>query len=338
MKQLSLFDKIIFSANSIFTMLLFLSCAVPYISVKSIPSIAFLSLTVPILVIVNILFLLYWLLRRKKQLLLPFLGLFLGYFFLGSFFQFKFSGEPILEDDLSIMSYNARIFNRFKWNDDASLSDQIVDFVEDQNPDIICFQEFDYGKKDQFDQYPYSHIAQLKGKVIQTVFSKYPIVSKGVLHFPETPNSAVYVDILYKNDTVRIYNLHLQSLKIRPNTVMEEASGKLYRRLSKSFVKQGEQAEIFNKHRNATSYKKIVCGDFNNNQFSNVYRTIKGDMQDTFDEMGSGYGRTYNFKYFPVRIDFILADPIFEVRAHKNYDVKLSDHFPVMASVRFQSQ
>ena len=88
----------------------------------------------------------------------------------------------------------------------------------------------------------------------------------------------------------------------------------------------------------ATPYKKIVCGDFNNTQFSNVYKVIKGDMQDSFTEQGTGYGRTFNFRYYPVRIDFILADEAFEIMAHKNFDIKLSDHFPVMASIKIGSK
>ena len=152
------------------------------------------------------------------------------------------------------------------------------------------------------------------------------------MDFPDTVNNAIYSDILYKNDTIRVYNVHLQSLRVRPGSIKREAPLRLFKRLGKSFVKQQQQAEIFVSHYNATSYNKIVCGDLNNTQFSNVYRTIKGDMQDSFREKGTGYGRTYNFKYFPVRIDFILADQEFEVRSHKNYDVKLSDHFPIMAS------
>ena len=55
-------------------------------------------------------------------------------------------------------------------------------------------------------------------------------------------------------------------------------------------------------------------------------------MQDSFEEKGSGYGRTYNYHGLPVRIDFILADEGIEVKSHKNFNVKYSDHFPVMAS------
>ncbi len=59
-------------------------------------------------------------------------------------------------------------------------------------------------------------------------------------------------------------------------------------------------------------------------------------MNDTFQEKGSGFGSTYNFKFLPYRIDFILADPEIDIKSHKNFDVRLSDHTPVMASFRLK--
>ncbi|MCG2459598.1 endonuclease/exonuclease/phosphatase family protein [Flavobacteriaceae bacterium F89] len=340
MGNINFFDRIIFLVNWVFAFLLLLSCAVPYISVESFPSLSILSLAASLLVPINILFAFYWLLKRKGQLLLSVSILGLAYICLGSFFKFRFSESHIDRDDLSIMSYNTRIFNRYEWIDNPLLGNEIVDFVSSENPDILCFQEFDDSKSNQFEQYPYRYISYKEGtnRVIQAIFSKYPIVAKGSLNFPDSSNNAIFADVLYKEDTLRVYNLHLESLRIKPDaeSLSKEPSGKLYKRLSNSFVKQHRQAEIFDSHRNATSHHVIVCGDFNNTQFSNVYKIIKGDLQDTFQEKGTGYGRTFNFKYYPVRIDFILVDKAFEVTGHKNFNIHLSDHFPVMASIRIR--
>ncbi len=102
-------------------------------------------------------------------------------------------------------------------------------------------------------------------------------------------------------------------------------------------LKQYEQAELIRDNMEQNDNKKIVVGDFNNTQYSNVYQTVKGDMQDTFLEKGKGFGRTYSFLGFPIRIDYILADEDFEVISHKNFDEKLSDHYPVMATLRVKS-
>jgi endonuclease/exonuclease/phosphatase family metal-dependent hydrolase len=176
--------------------------------------------------------------------------------------------------------------------------------------------------------------------VVQAIFSKYPIIDKGSLEFPNTGNNAIYADIHYQKDTLRVYNLHLESLKLDVDKaeLTNAYSGKFMDRIGTSFKKQREQAALVRAHSIATPHKKLVMGDLNNTQFSNVYKTIKGAMTDTFKEEGSGYGRTHNFRYFPVRIDFIMVDDAFEVMTHRNFDLKLSDHLPIMASVRLRHE
>ncbi|WP_430967768.1 endonuclease/exonuclease/phosphatase family protein [Spongiimicrobium sp. 2-473A-2-J] len=338
MKLLTLLNKVVFGINVLSATLLLISVVIPHVSLAHFPGMAFLGLSVPVLVIAHLFFVLYWLLQGKRQLFLSLVSLLLGYLFLESFFRFDLSQDTIEETDLSIMSYNARIFNRFGWHADALLDDRIVGFVRGQNPDVVCFQEFDYPKRTEFDQYPHRYVALMKGKVIQAIFSKYPIVSKGHLDFKKSTNNGIYADIVYQGDTLRIYNLHLQSLKLRPGSIVREPLGNLFNRLNGAFQKQLEQTAVFDVHRNASPYKNIVCGDFNNTQFSRAYNRIKGEMSDTFEEKGSGFGRTYEFVGFPGRIDFILVDPGFEVTAHKNFDVALSDHYPIMASVRLQGK
>jgi len=84
-------------------------------------------------------------------------------------------------------------------------------------------------------------------------------------------------------------------------------------------------------HRKACPYKIIISGDFNNTAFSWAYSKLKSDLNDTFIEAGKGFGKTYSFNNYPLRIDFILADSYFKINEHINYEVKLSDHEPVMA-------
>ena len=76
----------------------------------------------------------------------------------------------------------------------------------------------------------------------------------------------------------------------------------------------------------------VVSGDFNNTAYSYVYQLLKGDLVDSFDSAGSGFGGTYNFKYFPMRIDFILMDGSFKVNDFKTFDIDLSDHFPIIST------
>ncbi|WP_298505887.1 endonuclease/exonuclease/phosphatase family protein [uncultured Maribacter sp.] len=319
-------------------LLLLLACVIPYFPVKFIPIFSFLSLGVPVLVVVNLFFALYWVYVKIRKSLLSILALVIGYVFLGSFVQYNSSTEDNLKEEFSVMTYNTYGFNGLDYNKIKENGINIINFISQQDPDIICFQEFDRWriKSGELNAYPYNYVdfefGNHDGKAIQAIYSKFPIIAKGDLNFPDSGNNAIFVDILLKKDTIRIYNVHLQSLKIRSLVNRKGLSNKFYHRMSSSFVMQEEQVDLIEKHRINNKHKTLICGDFNNTQYSVVYKRLKGEFQDTFIEKGSGYGRTYNYHGVQVRIDFILADKEFNVQSHKNFNVKYSDHFPVMAS------
>ncbi len=333
------FNKLIFTLNILFGALLLLACLAPYIPTDVAPFVAFFSISIPMLVLVNALFVLFWQYIRKGEIALSLSALLIFFFLWPSFFMFRLSGGSDLGADLKVMTYNVRSFNRYQNIKDLNVFEEILDLITKEAPDIICFQEFDFRRQKQFVNYKYRYLEYIRnpGKVKLGFYSKYPIINKGLINFPESSNNAAFVDIVFKNDTLRVYNLHLESLRIIPDqdAIVNEESAKLYKRLAISFKKQQEQAEIITAHRQTTRFKTIICGDFNSTQYSNIYKIIKGDsLQDTFQEKGTGYGSTYNFKYYPLRIDFILVDQRLKVLSHKNYEVKLSDHFPVLTSLK----
>ena len=342
MKRLSFFDKIVFLLNSVLALALLLSCLVPFVPADAFPFISVFSLGVPILVGINLIFFSYWLLRKKPQVLLSLSVLIIGYFAVGSFIEFRFSENKTNGNDLKVMSYNVRKFNRYKAIDRPDVFGETLAFIRKENPDIICFQEIDYHKREVLKKwYPYYHLRfdNYENKTLMGIFSKFPIVEANTLDWPNTMNNGCYADILYRKDTVRVYNLHMESLQINASKeyVVREAKPRLYKNLSRIFKKQAIQAKAFRKHRDSVNYKTIVCGDFNNTQFSNSYHVVKGDMVDSFTQKGSGLGTTFSFLGLPYRIDYILADSAFKVMTHKNYDVYFSDHFPVMASFRMKN-
>ncbi|MGB3152665.1 MAG: endonuclease/exonuclease/phosphatase family protein [Maribacter sp.] len=271
------------------------------------------------------------------------LALIIGYFSLGSFIYLSSNRLSKDTPSISFLSYNAHGFYGNEKPDLTSTTKKIMSFIKERDPDIICFQEFNWRHKNQKDlvKYPFRYVEgghlDEEGKVFQAIYSKYPIINQEILNFPQSLNQGIYVDLKVNKDTLRIYNLHLESLKLRPGMIKRERSDRLFKRLRNSFAKQYEQALIFRKNADECHYAKIVCGDFNNTQFSSSYRLIKGDMNDSFAEKGSGYGKTINFWRFPLRIDFILTDPKFEVLSHENYNLGLSDHEPIMASFKLNS-
>lgn len=312
------------------------SLALPYIAPKSFPLLSIMSLMVPLILFAHVLLGIYWLLAGlKKQFLLSFLCILLAVGL--SFFPYKFESKEVVSgSSFAVLNYNVRLFNKYQWIESDKVPASISNFLEKEDPEIITFQEY-YREKNFKIKHPYKY-EKLNGGKVGTglaIYSKYRIVNQGSLDFDHSYNNAIYIDILRNNDTIRIYNVHLESFGIKPDSVDlnidEKRSKKLIYRLKKSFSKQQDQVEKFLDHYSQCHYKTIISGDFNNTAFSWAYRKLKADLNDTFLEAGEGFGKTYSFNKYPLRIDFILADKKFKVNQHKNYEIKFSDHEPVLA-------
>ena len=337
MKRYKVLDKVIFVVNSVAATMLLLSYILPYVEPNKFPILSVLSLAVPFLITLNILFMIYWLLLVKKKLFLSLSVLFIGFIFLSPLYKFSSSRHIDDPENISVMNYNVRLFNLFEWIPDASVSEKIVVFINDKQPDVLSIQE--YRPDDALHLKGYYKFEELSGNKVkngQAIFSKYPIVNSGSVEFPDTSNNAIYVDIVKANDTIRVYNVHLQSWRLKPTDeeLDIESSKNLFNRVGNTFRLQQSQTELFLAHKADCPYKLIICGDFNNTAYSYVYNKIHDGLQDAFVEAGNGFGRTFKFKFFPVRIDFILADQSFDINAFKTFDVELSDHYPIMAKIK----
>ena len=341
MKRSSFVQKIIFAINLGFALLLLIMAVLSFLFFQPMAALAVLSLVVPLLIVANLFFLLYWLYMKKGNFLVSLIVLLIAFLSFGSFYRFGGETPKVLESDLKLMTYNVWGFNKNEWIKRPNVGDQIVDFVKREDPDILCVQEHSRVRHRQLKQFPYrSETPYSAKKTIQAIFSKYPIIGEGSLDLPGTINNIIFADIVHGKDTIRVYNVHLQSFSIIPSTASfsdGKRSERTYHRLVSTFKKQMEQARIFRDHLESSPYVNVVGGDFNNTQFSNIYKIIKGDLQDSFLQQGDGFGATYKLFRLPIRIDYIMADPSIQVIQHQNYGENLSDHYPVMARLRLPS-
>ncbi len=348
MKNLSWFNKFVFFINIVLTVLTFLAYVLPFLAPKWFPFLSALTLILPLFLILNSLFFIYWLLQFKKQIILSGIMLLIGITFINKFYKFPTPEGTISDKDFVVMSYNVRLLNLFNWIPDKNVPQSISNFIKETNSDVLCIQEYSAGTNIDLKIYPYNTIF-IKGNKIKTgqaIFSKFPIVNEGELLFPNSNNNAIFADIKIGKDIIRFYNIHLQSIKISPdvteiNENVEEINQKkselIFKRISKAFTQQQQQASIIVAHKNECKYPTVLCGDMNNSAFSYVYRNIKGNMQDCFEKEGSHFGQTYTFKYYPARIDYIFADKSFSVKSFKNFpEIILSDHLPIMARLSLE--
>lgn len=347
MKKLSWFNKVVFAFNIVVTVLTFIAYVLPSLAPKMFPLLSVLTLILPLFLILNGLFFIYWLLQLKRQVMLSGLVLLLGFTFINKFYKFSSNDLQRAEKDFTVMSYNVRLFNLFNWIPKDNVGDTILGFINEQNPDILCIQEYSENAKVDLRVYKYKAIF-MEGKQIKTgqaIFSKYPIFNSGDFKIPQAGNNIIYADIKRGMDTIRVYNIHLQSIRISPDVneisehvdaINQSKSQQVFARIRDAFKKQEQQAEILVKHKNKCHYPIIICGDMNNSPFSYIYRNIKSDLNDCFEEAGIGFGQTYKFKYYPARIDYIFASKKMKVKAFTTFtQFENSDHFPVMARLSF---
>ncbi|AOW08033.1 endonuclease/exonuclease/phosphatase family protein [Flavobacterium gilvum] len=343
MRNLSWFNKGMYFVNLALIALTFIAYLLPFLAPKFFPLLSVFTLFMPLFFLANGLFFLYWGIQFKKRMILSGLVLLIGITFFNKFYKFSAKEFQESDKDFTVMSYNVRLFNVFKWLDRDDIPDNILEFINEQNPDILCIQEFSNSADIDLKVYPYKFVL-MEGKQIKTgqaIFSKFPIIEHGNIPFPKSNNNVVYADIKKGKDIIRVYNMHLQSIKISPDVneisenidVIDQQKSKfLFIRISKAFTQQQEQAAIFKEHEKNCKYPIIICGDMNNSAFSYVYRNIKGKLKDSFEEAGVGFGATYTFKYYPARIDYIFADETMEVKQFESFpDFQNSDHYPIMA-------
>jgi len=334
MKQKKIFIGIValFNAGLLFIQLLAMGSLGYWIELP------LFSLVVPLLFFINLVFFIFWVVRFQLPLLLFILAVTIGYDELQLLYQFEDKGIRI-ESGISVMSYNVRSFNRFNWIDSKNIPAEIEGFINKEQPDIVCFQEYAQNEAPDFEKYPYKIFKPYvgSGQIGSCIISKFPLLNSKSISFKESKNGGMYTDFLWKKDTLRLYNVHFESLRIdsKDTLIAAEYSQKFRRKINEVFKIQNQQVAQFNDIKNLNEYPEIICTDLNNNAFSKSYLNLSRGRKDSFLEKGEGFGATYNFLKFPLRIDFIMSSPKINILSYKTHKVNLSDHKPI--SIIFQN-
>ncbi|MBE0653010.1 MAG: endonuclease/exonuclease/phosphatase family protein, partial [Bacteroidales bacterium] len=324
---------------------------------------AFFGLAYPFSLIINFIFLLLWLFRWKRIVFLPLIVILAGFQqAINTFPKFRSGEQNVVNPSgeiLKVMSYNVRAFNIYEWLNDPNTNKGIFNFIRSEHPDIICLQEFYTHEKSGFTagrykqlfgETPYHHIEYSFKSTKNTgfgiaTFSKYPILNRGVIPFENSANLAIYTDILFHDDTIRIINLHLQSVNLKSNNYAFLDSLKiryddqqlkefqdLSVKLKAAYVKRAEQAAKVSRIAGNSPHPVILCGDLNDTPVSYAYRKTRGKLRDAWVEAGSGLGNTYLGR-FSFRIDYIFYDESLKAMEFERVKTRLSDHYPVMAKL-----
>ncbi len=318
-----------------------------YISPVKSGVLSVVSLGAPIIYLLDIVMMMFWVLRwRWYHVLAMALMVVLGLFYLSRYYKIEV-------DRQYTTSYNERAYTKIMtYNVHEGRKAGFLKYITEHNPDILCVQEMTIGC-DNWNQLTKTYQSTYKpnvGKGGNQILTKFKIVKSGEIG--DLPHrTATWADLKIRKDTVRVVSLHLQSTAIRPeDTHFIEGHGyindpdsetkmrSIVSRLVENNQKRAEQAEMVAEFLAKTPYKVIVCGDFNDIPLSYTYRTIAKGLNDTFSEKAVGFDYTFNNQYRLLRIDNILVSPEIEVHSYAvDNKVDLSDHYPVISRVKIKA-
>jgi len=363
----SFFSKSILVFNAVAAFGLILCYLASLISPQTFWPLAFFGLAYPFIFLINLCFIVYWLFRKPVYALLSVAVILLGWKFVSGTIGFRGSTAiqvpKSAQNFIRVMTWNAHFFKEFDSENDKGVKDRMLDVIRNEQPDILCIQEFYSRKKGEFNirrsiteilntehyylEYTMSNDYEGIGLAI---FSKYKIRNKGHIVFPNTDlgNQVMYADFKVNKDVFRVYNVHLQSIRFQPedydylNEVKHantdaKSSRRIGSRLKQAFIKRAEQAKLLREHALKCGLPYLIAGDFNDTPTSYAVNTLSKDMKNCFRAKGSGFGVTYNGDFPNFQIDYILVSDQFDV---KNYNIiakKLSDHYPVRADLELKA-
>jgi endonuclease/exonuclease/phosphatase family metal-dependent hydrolase len=361
-RKRSFWGALILWVNFIAIAGLLFSYLAPYISPRVFWPLAFFGISYPVWLGVNLGFVIYWLIRWKMKFLYSLTAILFGLHMLNGFVQFNLKKAPLTsKHPLKIMSFNTKLFDLYNWSHNLETRSKIFDLLKSESADIVCMQEFYNSDKGhfrnldtlvKFQKAKYSHVeyqVTLRGTDHwgMATFSSYPIVNRGHIDFNTFGNnSCMYTDIQIDSDTIRVYNVHLQSMHFSHDdykfmeALMDikdvtelEGSRSIVRRLKWAFKRRAGQTDIIREHIRTCRYPVIICGDFNDTPASYTYHTLSQGLQDAFVETGNGFGRTYYGKFPSFRIDYILHSKHIKAWDFRTIITDLSDHYPITCTI-----
>ena len=342
---------------------------IPYFNPNLYNWLGWYVLLIPILVLLQIGFIVFWLLSRKFLfLLVPVLSLVISYPVYAVCLATHPGPEPDKRHDqhcFGLMSFNVRLLDLYGWSHDADMRKKIIAYFKVKNPAILCLQEFytlpDSKHLDNIKAiqlacgYRYVSMCNMhaskRGTWGNIIFSHFPITDKQDYAIDlQGHNLLQRADICINGDTLSVFNLHLKSNRFNrqeaalvnrdelpdwnDSTLQESKS--IFGKLMDNSANRGIEADIVSAALEQSHHPVLLCGDLNEIPCSYPYFHIRHALQDVFLEKGFGLGKTYRNRFPFLRIDYIFHDTKTDLLSFEKPDVSYSDHLPLIARFRIQ--
>jgi hypothetical protein len=321
----------------------------------------FIGLITPYLLIVEFLFLIFWLVVKPFMMLPSLVSILLNWkiiFVIVGMHPGLLFPKTKNENNVRIISWNVSGFNGIMPKTNMKLRSQEIAYsIKKWNPDIICLQEYntnerkgDVANHSQYfeKEFPYSFFSKdyhskdgsyYAGCII---YAKYKIIS-AIRHSFSNKESLLETTLVKGADTLQVFTTHLYSYRFKHDDfeAIDDASKNKWgvlKKMKNAFQQRAAQAEIVANSIKETRYPSIITGDFNDVPSSYTYQKISKGWKDAFLEKGFGLGVTYLGLSPTLRIDYILTNQAWEVMSFEQVDENLSDHHMIMADLLLKKQ
>jgi len=317
------------------------------------PLLSCLGMVFPIMLLVNLLFLFFWIVFHWRKMWIPIVGYVLVYVPITIYMPLHRSQE-VPEGAIKLLSYNVCGYGgNYKYEEGF---DTVFGYIRRVQPDIVCLQEdVDSWRRYVMQRwsklYPYNDTIIFTNKSTSMngvgIHTRFPILRRERIAYDSNANGSVAYFLDVDGDTLLVINNHLEGTHLSPDDrsrYKEMLRGKMKRdtvraeskllwdKLGQAAAKRAPQAEAVSRYiREHSQYPVIVCGDFNDSPLSYSRRTVSQGLTDCFVETGNGLGLSYNQKGFFFRIDHVMcSDDFVPYNCTIDNEMDASDHYPVV--------
>ena len=329
-----------------------ISLITPHYSPERLGIVSTVVLGAPIIYMVLLCTLFYWIVRWRWSLaLLCLVVVTVGSFSVGKYYQVYFKQQvprAYPDDVIKLISYNICNVN----------TPQIVDTIAKHKAQIVCLQEYKSDSGEVWNGLVKYFQLRDNRKLSSTVsgnadfsceiFTNQRIIRKGLIDSLPRFN-AIWADIVCSKDTIRVINLHLKSTTITAQDiefveghkyVLDSARNSKIKGIADKLVenniyRSAQARKVAQFIEQSRPMNIVVCGDFNDIPLSYTYKTVAEGLTDAFTLAGAGYRYTFNGFFRLMAIDHILVSEKINALSYTvDHSITHSDHYPIVTRLK----
>lgn len=227
---------------------------------------------------------------------------------------------------------NSKTIKVVSWNVDNFLVNrdtmqQAARHINHLSPDIICFQERPHETlvswNDICRAFPdQSHTVRnsREDEVLNlAILSSYPIIDSGERQFEGTYNRYLWADVRVSDDTIRVFNAHLQTTGLKSPFGWSDVATVI-----SNAEERNRQADLLYTDVQNSPHPVVLCGDFNDTPCGYPARRIRNELSD-FSCRWPFCG-SYKALGGLLKIDFMMCDKHMRPIRYQLLDTQWSDH------------